>query len=79
MRRFWGRGEEKSEKEIEQRDRNLFPLYPLPHLRFPLPKVPEEGLIRRLTCTPLWYALINKYSLRLNEGLNGVVSFKVIG
>ena len=56
------RGEEKREKEIEQRDRNLFPLSPLPHLRFPLPKVPEEGLIRRLTCTPLWYALINNYS-----------------
>ena len=57
-----GKGEKKSKKKIERRERNFFPLSPLPHLRFPLPEAPEEGLIRTLTCTPLWHALINNYS-----------------
>ena len=58
MRRFWRKGKEKSEKEIEQRDRNFFPLSPLPHLRSPLPENPKKDLMGRLMCTQLWHALI---------------------
>ena len=58
MRRFWRKGKEKSEKKVKQRDRNFFPLSPLPHLRSPLPENAKKDLIGRLMCTPLWNALI---------------------